>query len=67
MTTDGYADQFGEETGKKLKSAVMKRYITDMQHSAMHEQGEALLLYFDDWKGETEQVDDVCVMGIEIP
>lgn len=67
MTTDGYADQFGEESGKKLKSAVMKRYIVEMQSSNMKEQGEGLLLFYDDWKGAAEQVDDVCVMGIEIP
>ncbi len=67
LTTDGYPDQFGEETGKKLKYAVMKKYILDIQTSGLKEQGESLELFFNDWKGGEEQVDDVCVMGIELP
>lgn len=32
----------------------------------MHEQAEVLRSAFANWKGELEQVDDVCVIGIKI-
>jgi hypothetical protein len=35
-----------------------------MNHSTLKEQGASLAAHFDAWKGTTEQVDDVCVMGV---
>lgn len=32
----------------------------------MKEQGKQLLIYFNLWKGNYEQVDDVTVMGLEL-
>ena len=44
----------------------MKQLILDQAEHEMMAQGQFLSLYFEDWKGEHEQIDDVCVMGIEI-
>lgn len=66
MTSDGYPDQFGGEQGKKLKSAVMKQLILDQVENDMTEQGTFFLNYFAEWRDGHEQIDDVCVMGIEI-
>ena len=64
MTTDGYFDQFGGERGKKLKSAELKKMIEKIASKSSDEQKRYLEKAFDDWKGEHEQVDDVCVVGI---
>jgi serine phosphatase RsbU (regulator of sigma subunit) len=71
LTTDGYADQFGGEKfgvtkpgGKKLKTANFKSILLEHSASEMMDQRNALIAAFDEWKGDFEQVDDVCVLGI---
>jgi ligand-binding sensor domain-containing protein len=64
--TDGFADQFGGEKGKKLKSANLKKIFTGMHSEKSHRQNELLKLTFDNWKGSLEQIDDVCIIGIRI-
>jgi serine phosphatase RsbU (regulator of sigma subunit) len=64
--TDGYPDQFGGPKGKKFKYQQLKSLLSDIQHMPMNEQEKMLLKAFKSWKAETEQTDDVCVIGIEI-
>ncbi len=66
MFTDGYADQFGGEKGKKLKYKPFRKLIADNLHLSMEEQHECLLESFALWKGDFEQVDDVCVIGVRL-
>lgn len=62
--TDGYADQFGGEKGKKFKASAMRELLLSIQENTMEEQQEIINKKFEDWKGSIEQVDDVCVIGI---
>ncbi len=64
--TDGYADQFGGESGKKLMTAKFREVLLSIQSKNMKEQREFLNNYFRDWKGSHDQVDDVLVIGIKI-
>ena len=64
MTTDGYFDQFGGEKGKKLKSAALKQMIEQIAPQPATHQKDHLENAFEKWKGQHEQVDDVCVVGI---
>lgn len=64
--TDGYADQFGGEKGKKLKASKMKEKILAIQTLSMDDQKSAVREEFESWKGLREQVDDVCVIGVKI-
>lgn len=64
--TDGYADQFGGEKGKKYKSAKMKELLLALPNQEMEKQRELLDSSFEYWKGNLEQVDDVCFIGIKI-
>ncbi len=64
MSTDGYADQFGGPQGKKLKAAQLKSKLSELHQQALEYQKEQLLKEFEMWKGEHEQVDDVCIIGI---
>ncbi len=66
LFSDGYSDQFGGEKGKKLKSVNFKKLLLSMQNESMQEQKQQLEQAFEAWKGELEQIDDVCVMGIRI-
>jgi serine phosphatase RsbU (regulator of sigma subunit) len=66
MFTDGYADQFGGEKGKKFMYKQFKALLLSVAHLPMAEQQSKLQHAFEAWKGNLEQVDDVCVMGIRI-
>ncbi len=66
LFTDGFADQFGGEKGKKMMYKPFKEYLRSIQNHNMDDQKELLHHYFNNWKGSLEQVDDVCVIGISI-
>lgn len=66
FVSDGYADQFGGPTGKKLKTKNLKDLLLSTSDLSITEQGANLENYFAEWKTGFEQVDDVCIMGIEI-
>lgn len=64
--SDGYADQFGGEKGKKFKSANFKKLLLSIQKQSMEEQKKTLQSSFKNWKGNLEQLDDVCIIGVRI-
>lgn len=64
--TDGFSDQFGGPKGKKFMIKKMRTYILSISHLSMEEQNVKLESTFQNWKGNLEQVDDVCVIGIKI-
>ncbi|MFN3916797.1 MAG: tetratricopeptide repeat protein [Flavobacteriales bacterium] len=64
--TDGFPDQFGGEKGKKYMIKNLKQLFLSIAHLPMSEQEQKLKQEFAAWKGESEQVDDVCVIGMKI-
>ena len=66
LLTDGYADQFGGEKGKKLGYKKFREKLLSIQSEEMDKQKKLLSTYFKEWQGSEEQVDDVCVIGIRI-
>jgi len=64
--SDGYADQFGGEKGKKLKTTNFKKLLLSIQNETMDKQKQLIDEAFEDWKGNLEQLDDVCVIGVRI-
>jgi serine phosphatase RsbU (regulator of sigma subunit) len=64
--SDGYADQFGGEKGKKLKTANFKKLLLSIQKENMTNQKQLINEAFENWKGNLEQLDDVCVIGVKI-
>lgn len=64
--TDGLQDQFGGEKGKKMKSAKLKELLLSIQKKNMDEQKILIEKLFERWKGDLEQNDDVCVIGVRI-
>ena len=66
LFSDGYHDQFGGNDGKKLKKSGFKDVLLSVSQLPMDDQLNALSAFFEDWKGKNDQVDDVCVIGIEL-
>ncbi len=64
--TDGYVDQFGGKKGKKLKAKVLRTILLSIQNLSMKEQKEYLDEAFENWRGNHEQIDDVCIFGIRV-
>lgn len=64
--TDGYADQFGGDKGKKYKYNQLKTTLLTIHDKALIEQNECLRANFLNWKLNLEQIDDVLVTGIRI-
>ena len=65
LYTDGYADQFGGPKGKKFKYKALNELLLATSAKSLSEQKEILKNTFENWRGELEQVDDVCVIGIK--
>lgn len=64
--SDGYADQFGGPSGKKFKYVAFKKLLLDIHNKPMEEQMNILDRNFEEWKGDLEQIDDICVIGLRI-
>lgn len=64
--SDGYADQFGGVKGKKFKNKQFKEILLFIQDYDMDEQKEILKRTLEEWRGETNQVDDILVVGVKI-
>jgi serine phosphatase RsbU (regulator of sigma subunit) len=64
--TDGYQDQFGGPKGKKFKANQLKEILIANKDLTMEKQKAFIIDQFQQWKGELEQVDDVCIIGVRI-
>lgn len=63
LFTDGFADQFGGPKNKKFRYKSFKELLLENQNISLEAQ---LSESFESWRGELEQVDDVCVLGIHL-
>jgi serine phosphatase RsbU (regulator of sigma subunit)/TPR repeat protein len=66
LYSDGYADQFGGPKGKKFKYKQLNELLIAIHEKPLPEQLEILENSFMKWKGDAEQVDDVCVIAIRV-
>ncbi|MDF1672764.1 MAG: tetratricopeptide repeat protein [Vicingaceae bacterium] len=64
--SDGFADQFGGAKGKKLMYRKFKTLLIGMVDKDIKMQKDIINNYFENWKGDMEQIDDVCVIGVKI-
>jgi serine phosphatase RsbU (regulator of sigma subunit) len=65
LYSDGFADQFGGPFDKKYQRSRLKDFLVKIQAQNMENQYDSLLAEFNSWKGDNEQVDDVCIIGIK--
>ena len=66
ITSDGYIDQFGEITNRKFMMKKFHETIIKTSKLPLNERRNHLLTVFETWKGKQEQVDDICVIGVEV-
>ena len=66
LFSDGYADQFGGPKGKKFMLTNLQKTLREIVEMPMQKQKEKLETAFNTWKQDTEQIDDVLVIGIRI-
>ncbi|MBL7889240.1 MAG: SpoIIE family protein phosphatase [Bacteroidia bacterium] len=64
LFSDGFADQFGGEHGKKYKYKQLQNKLVSIHNLSLNGQQSELDSEFNSWKGELEQVDDVLIIGI---
>lgn len=64
--TDGFQDQFGGEKGKKYKAANLKQFLISIVNEPLAYQRELLIREFEQWRKNTEQIDDLCIIGVKV-
>ena len=64
--TDGFPDQFGGPKGKKFLYKKLKEFLISIAHKPTIEQQSILKNTLKDWMGNTEQVDDITIVGIRV-
>jgi serine phosphatase RsbU (regulator of sigma subunit) len=62
--SDGYADQFGGPKQKKFMSLQLRETLVAMAGMPMLQQGERLNEIFEEWRGDSPQIDDVTLIGV---
>jgi serine phosphatase RsbU (regulator of sigma subunit) len=64
--SDGFADQFGGPKGFKYMKYNLKKLLSEIHSRPMAEQRSILENEFDKWKGSSNQIDDVTILGVRI-
>lgn len=64
--SDGYADQFGGDEGRKFLIANFKKLLIEVHTLPVDQQKEKLEQTFFDWMKYESQIDDILVVGIRI-
>jgi serine phosphatase RsbU (regulator of sigma subunit) len=64
MFSDGFADQFGGEYGKKFKYRPFRELLIKASVLPIKDQQELINQTFNEWKANESQVDDVLILGI---
>jgi len=66
LFTDGYSDQISDSTHKKMTRRRFKDLLLSINTQDLLKQKLEVVDYFEQWKGNYEQVDDVLVMGVRV-
>ena len=67
LTSDGLPDQFGGPRYKKFTYNRMEELFKEIYTLSMEEQLEIVKNRIDEWRGDKDQTDDICLMGVRIP
>ena len=63
--SDGYADQFGGDKGKKFMVKRFQQLLLEINQLPMKAQGDFLDKSMQNWMNGEEQVDDILVIGVK--
>lgn len=66
LFSDGFVDQFGENNKGKFMVKRFHQLLLNIHLLPLTEQKEKLQTAFEEWKGKSNQIDDVLVLGIKL-
>ena len=68
LITDGFPDQFGGSKGKKFMTKNLKKLLLKNHSRPMNQMHDILNSTIENWMKEAgaEQIDDICIFGVEI-
>jgi serine phosphatase RsbU (regulator of sigma subunit) len=66
LFSDGFADQFGGENGKKMTTKRFREWVISNNNLPVVEIGDKMKASYYAWKGKHEQIDDVTVLAIRV-
>ncbi|MCF6366625.1 MAG: PAS domain S-box protein [Bacteroidales bacterium] len=66
LFSDGYVDQMNEKTGRKYMKKRFKELLVKIHKLPMKEQKNILEKEYSEWKGSSEQIDDMLVLGFKL-
>jgi serine phosphatase RsbU (regulator of sigma subunit) len=66
LFSDGITDQFGGDSNKKFKKSRFVDVVYETINQPTNIQMEAIKNAFYDWKSDNEQLDDICVLIVEV-
>lgn len=62
--SDGYADQFGGKDSRKFMYKQLKNILLKNQELNLNQQCVVYQQIINNWMGNQEQIDDICLMGL---
>jgi len=65
LFSDGYADQFGGPYKRKMKVTGLNELLDQVCQLQVSAQAEEVDSFFESWKGEVAQMDDVLLIGLK--
>jgi serine phosphatase RsbU (regulator of sigma subunit) len=65
LFSDGFMDQFGGSENKKFNIQRFKEMLLELNGLSPEDQKKKAEQTFNNWKGETHQIDDVLLMGVK--
>jgi len=63
--SDGFADQIGGPTDRKFLSKNFKKLLVEIAELPIEQQKEKLRTTLKEWQGNSDQVDDILVIGVQ--
>lgn len=66
LCSDGFSDQFGGISDKRFLSTNLINLLLSIQHEEIQEQHRIIAQTFNLWKNDTEQTDDVTLLGFKL-
>lgn len=66
LFSDGIVDQFGGPNGKKYSSKRLREFLQSIYQEDMNDQKILIQKELNTWKGNTDSIDDACMLGVRI-
>jgi serine phosphatase RsbU (regulator of sigma subunit) len=66
LFTDGFVDQFGGPQRRKFTPKRLQQLLVELAAHPLAEQNDLIRKAFLEWMGETAQLDDVTLIGVQV-